>query len=201
MQQNPPEINWLAIVAPSLIIGFGAIVAQVLLAFWLTKVSERIKTSLSKEIEDYKKDIGKELEDHRAVRQEETDRKRLLLSKIEKIYELGSEYMRSYDVLTVRLISKSIHPSIDLADGQSKVPRSELHMLIDLYAPSLEAKGSVLEAAVKEYEKAMVEIVSSKPDESIRKQLRGNLVLRAQVITAAGKELLAETVKLSKNYL
>src|SRR5688572_12985064 len=63
--QSSQEINWLAILAPSLIIGLSAIIVQILLAYWLSKITESYKKDLSKEIEDYKKDISKELENHK----------------------------------------------------------------------------------------------------------------------------------------
>ncbi|MCD9186825.1 MAG: hypothetical protein LUM44_10350 [Pyrinomonadaceae bacterium] len=74
--QNSQEINWLAILAPSIIVGLSAIIVQILLAYWLSrktadyqeKVSEKLETykkDLSKEIEDYKKELNKELEGYK----------------------------------------------------------------------------------------------------------------------------------------
>ncbi|HEX9927838.1 MAG TPA: hypothetical protein VGB02_04740 [Pyrinomonadaceae bacterium] len=52
--QNSQEINWFAILAPSLIVGLSAVIVQIILAFWLSKVTENHKKDLSKEIESYK---------------------------------------------------------------------------------------------------------------------------------------------------
>ncbi len=46
-------------------------VVQILLAYWLSRVTERHKRDLSKEIEDYKKVISKELEAYRIQLQAE----------------------------------------------------------------------------------------------------------------------------------
>lgn len=63
--QNSQEINWFMILAPSLIVGLSAIIVQILLAYWLSKVSENYKKDLSKEIESYKTELNKELENHK----------------------------------------------------------------------------------------------------------------------------------------
>jgi hypothetical protein len=56
--QNTQEINWLAIILPSVITGLFVLFTQATLAIWLTKVSERYKKDLSKELEDYKSSIN-----------------------------------------------------------------------------------------------------------------------------------------------
>jgi hypothetical protein len=67
--QNEQEINWLAILLPSLVVALSAIIVQILLAFWLSKVTENYKKDLNedlgKKIEDYKGQISKELENHK----------------------------------------------------------------------------------------------------------------------------------------
>jgi hypothetical protein len=60
------QINWFAILGPSLISGFFVIAVQILLATRLSKLTEGHKAALSKEVEDYKKGISKELEIHRS---------------------------------------------------------------------------------------------------------------------------------------
>ena len=45
--QNSQEINWLTILAPSLIVGLSAIIVQILLAYWLSKVTENYKKDLN----------------------------------------------------------------------------------------------------------------------------------------------------------
>lgn len=69
--QNPQSINWFAVLAPSLITGFFVVLVQILLAYWLSRVTERHKQDLSREIEDYKKVISKELEGYRIQLQAE----------------------------------------------------------------------------------------------------------------------------------
>lgn len=70
--QNSQEINWLAILAPSLITGLFMIGVQILIAYKLwgkmkdyeNSLSADLKSyesSLSRRLEDYKKDISKEL--------------------------------------------------------------------------------------------------------------------------------------------
>src|SRR6266496_2187747 len=68
---NAQTINWFSVLAPSLITGLFVVLVQILLAYWLSKVTERHKRDLSKEIEDYKKVIGKELEGYRIQLQAE----------------------------------------------------------------------------------------------------------------------------------
>lgn len=63
--QNSQEINWFVILAPSLIVGLFAVIVQILLAYWLSKVSENYKKDLSKEIEGYKAELNKELENYK----------------------------------------------------------------------------------------------------------------------------------------
>src|SRR5229473_2785187 len=69
--QNGQNINWFVVAAPSLITGTFVVVVQILLAYWLSRVTERLKRDLSKEIEDYKKVISKELEAYRIQLQAE----------------------------------------------------------------------------------------------------------------------------------
>lgn len=59
--QNSQEINWLAILAPSLIVALSAIIVQILLAYWLSRRTADYQKEISEKIEDYKKDINKEL--------------------------------------------------------------------------------------------------------------------------------------------
>ncbi len=74
--QNSQEINWLAILAPSLITGLFMIGIQILIAYKLwgkmkdyeNSLSTDLKSyesSLSRRLEDYKKDISKEIENHK----------------------------------------------------------------------------------------------------------------------------------------
>ncbi len=63
--QNSQEINWLAILAPSLIVGLSAIIVQILLTFWLSRRTADYQKEISEKIEDYKKDISKELENYK----------------------------------------------------------------------------------------------------------------------------------------
>jgi hypothetical protein len=72
--QNAQEINWWVILLPSLVVALSAIIVQILLAYWLSRVSERYKNKLSKEIEEYKKDIGKEIESYKINLQAEFQR-------------------------------------------------------------------------------------------------------------------------------
>lgn len=69
--QIAQETSWWVVLGPSLISGSFIIVAQVILALWLSRVTERQKVALSKEVEDYKKEISKELETHRFRMQSE----------------------------------------------------------------------------------------------------------------------------------
>jgi len=69
--QSGPGINWLAVLAPSLISGLFVIAVQILLATRLSKLTEGHKAALSKEVEDYKKGISEELEAHRFKLQSE----------------------------------------------------------------------------------------------------------------------------------
>jgi hypothetical protein len=69
--QVAQNFNWWVVLGPSLISGSFVIVAQVILAFWLSRVTARQTVALSKEIEDYKKNISKELEIHRLSMQSE----------------------------------------------------------------------------------------------------------------------------------
>ena len=63
--QNSQEINWLAILAPSLIVGLFTIIVQILLAYWLSRITADYQKKISEKLEDYKKDISKELENHK----------------------------------------------------------------------------------------------------------------------------------------
>lgn len=63
--QNAQTINWLAILAPSLIVGLSAIIAQILLAYWLSRRTADYQKEISEKLEDYKKDISKELENYK----------------------------------------------------------------------------------------------------------------------------------------
>src|SRR5258705_13844699 len=69
--QVAQSINWWVVLAPSLISGLFVVIVQILLAFWLSKVTEKQKVKLSLDVEDYKKDISKELEIHRLRLQSE----------------------------------------------------------------------------------------------------------------------------------
>ncbi|SRR6266516_256539 len=69
--QNSQSINWFAVLAPSFITGLFVVLVQILLAYWLSRVTERHKKDLSKEIEDYKKVISKELDGYRIQLQAE----------------------------------------------------------------------------------------------------------------------------------
>ncbi|HEY0725866.1 MAG TPA: hypothetical protein VGD41_18100 [Pyrinomonadaceae bacterium] len=57
--QSVPWSAFLLSIAPPILV-------QLLVAYWLSKVSERNKIAVVNEIEDYKKEINKELEEHRA---------------------------------------------------------------------------------------------------------------------------------------
>jgi len=69
--QVAQDINWWVVLGPSLVSGLFLVIVQILLALWLSKVTERQKVKLSREVEDYKKDISKELETHRLRLQSE----------------------------------------------------------------------------------------------------------------------------------
>jgi hypothetical protein len=64
--QKAENLNWLVVAIPSAITGCFLILVQVLIAFWLTKVTERTRGKVATQLEDYKKDISKELENHRS---------------------------------------------------------------------------------------------------------------------------------------
>ena len=70
--QNAQEINWLAIILPSLITGLIVIITQIGVGFWVTRKNEEYKNdftldlksfenALSKRLADYQKDINKDL--------------------------------------------------------------------------------------------------------------------------------------------
>ncbi len=63
--QSTQTVNWFQLLAPSVITGLFVVLVQILLAFWLSRVTEGHKKALSKDIEDYKKSISKELEAYR----------------------------------------------------------------------------------------------------------------------------------------
>jgi inosine/xanthosine triphosphate pyrophosphatase family protein len=69
--QVAQNINWWVVLGPTLISAFFVILTQVLLTFWLSRVTEGQKVALSKDLEDYKKNISKELETHRLRLQSE----------------------------------------------------------------------------------------------------------------------------------
>jgi hypothetical protein len=71
MQNVPAVVNWWAILAPSLIVGLFTILVQLLLAFWLSKVTANYQKKISEKIEDYKKELNKELETHKVQLQSE----------------------------------------------------------------------------------------------------------------------------------
>jgi hypothetical protein len=62
MQNAPAEVNWLVIIVPSLIVGVFTILVQLLVAFWLTRVTENVKREVTLELERNKAQLQSEFQ-------------------------------------------------------------------------------------------------------------------------------------------
>ena len=63
--QNTQEINWWAVILPSLISGFFLISVQIITALWLSKKTEDYKNAFSLDLKSFENSLNRRLEDYK----------------------------------------------------------------------------------------------------------------------------------------
>jgi hypothetical protein len=135
-------------------------------------------------------------------RQEERDRKKLFLGKLEELYEIVSEFKHSYTRTTMaQLTSLAERRALDQSDVPP-VPLEKLHMLIGFYAPELEPQLAQLMKCREEFGAVLVRRVGLERQNDARiKSFLGELQVKSINLNQACEETQKRIVALSKRYI
>jgi hypothetical protein len=145
--------------------------------------------------------------------QENRDRKKLILERLEELYQLLSQYNRAY----FNMLQGHIYDSIDQnfspiippelmpkppEQEEMPVPIERLQMLIGFYAPELDDHLKKLEGISEEYGDFLIKVIAKQALEEDKEgpDLKA-LYTQHEPLNKIIEEMQAEVVKLSKNYL
>jgi hypothetical protein len=132
------------------------------------------------------------------------ERNKLILSRLEEIHEVLSQFMEAYKASILERIStiQDADAQQRANEGMSKVPIEKLQMLIGFYAPELLPYLQKVEQAKKDYGSAFIKSVGLEDrDEIAQKETIGVLFAEEGKVRRACIEMQAEVIKLSKKYL
>jgi hypothetical protein len=134
--------------------------------------------------------------------QEERERRKFLLGKLEELHEVLSQYRHCYTTATSQHYKASLaNESMDLKDS-STVPIEKLRMLIGFYTPELKDSLQGLENAAYEYGNAFVQrLESMKANELERKKALSRVFETQKKIDDICKTLQEEVITISRKYL
>ena len=135
-------------------------------------------------------------------RQEERDRKKLVLSKIEELYEIVSQFKHSYVVLTTSQLTSLAERRPLNQSEVPPVPLEKLHMLVGIYAPELEFKLEQLMKRREEFGSVLVRRVGlERQNDTTMKQFLIDLRGVSLVLNQTCEEMHRDIVALSKKYI
>ena len=133
--------------------------------------------------------------------EEQRDRRRLFLEKIQDLYEVVSHYKTAYVRLTAEQI-KTITARQPMTVPDVIVPTEKLHMLVSLYAPTLRPKLEKLIEASEKYSDVLVKTVGMdrQPDAARKSHVADVFRVQTQ-LRGCIEEMQTAIVGLSKNYI
>jgi hypothetical protein len=134
--------------------------------------------------------------------QEERERKRLLLGKLEETHELLSQYKHSYTLVTSQHVRMQLTKQpMDLKE-LTPIPKEKLRMLIGFYAPELTELLKSLEQASNEYGDASADHFEAKEkSETERKKTLAGVFQKNNEIDTICDEIQNGLTMLSRKYL
>jgi hypothetical protein len=135
-------------------------------------------------------------------RQEERERKKLILSKLEELYEIVSQFKHSYvKSTTSQLTSLAERRPLEQSDVPP-VPLEKLHMLVGFYAPELEFKLQQLMLRREEFGHVLVKRVGlEQKGEAMIKSFLVDLRDKSLILNQTCEEIQRDIVELSKKYI
>jgi hypothetical protein len=134
--------------------------------------------------------------------QEERERKKLLLGKLEEIHELLSKYKHSFTMATMEHLRATFTSESKLFENLPPVPAERLRMLIGFYAPELKEHFRNLEALKEEWGEASGEhLKMNKLGQTEGKKALGWVFHRSKKIDAACEAIQEKVIEMAKQYL
>jgi hypothetical protein len=132
------------------------------------------------------------------------ERNKLILSKLEEIHEVLSQFREAYrGSIHERLLTAhdAAEPN-QIEKSLSKVPIEKLQMLVGFYAPELKDYLHLVENARKQYGGVLIKSMGlQRRDESARKEALGALFGAEGDVSKACIDMQVEAIELSKKYL
>jgi hypothetical protein len=133
--------------------------------------------------------------------QRKRERNKLLLSKLEEIHEVLSQFRESYKG-SIRERLLTAHDTEKTEEDVPKVPLEKLKLLVGFYAPELAEYLRRVESARKNYGGVFIKSVGlERWSESAKKDALGALFAAEGDVSKVCIDMQAEVIKLSKKYL
>lgn len=133
--------------------------------------------------------------------QAERDRKRFVLSKLEEIHELLSDYKHSYQMLTAEMLKRLASEVFEELPELQAIPSEKLKMLVGFYAPELSASFSNVERFGEEYGELIGDHLLREKGREAQKKSVSFLLFQSGKIGEACGAMQQEVIHLSKRYL
>src|SRR5689334_417684 len=136
------------------------------------------------------------------LRQDERDRKRFILSKLEELHELISEYRQAYNSATADRFATATGADSWYAKDGRPLPIEKLRMLVGFYAEDLTSYlGDLEKAGLDVGMMAMQCAKIHRESENTKEQLIKALFSKQQELNSACEKMQKQVVSLSKKYL
>lgn len=133
--------------------------------------------------------------------QAERDKKKFVLSKLEEIHELLSDYKHSYQMLTAEMLKRFASEDFAELPELQAIPSEKLKMLVGFYAPELSASFIIVEETGQAYGELIGNHLLGNTGRKEQKKSLGSLLFQSGKIGEACDEMQQEVIHLSKRYL
>lgn len=161
-------------------IGIAGTIVGVLLAGWITWLNSRFQLH----------------------RQEDRDRKKLFLTKLEELYEIVAQVKQSYTMSTAsQATTLAARQPVDMSNVPP-LPVEKLQMLVGFYAPDLEFKLEQLALRREEFGAVLVRRIGlERKDQRAASDFMRDLADKALILNQTCNEIQREIISLSKKYI
>jgi hypothetical protein len=135
--------------------------------------------------------------------QRSRERKRLLLSKLEELHEVLSQFKEAYRApLHERILSTHDVDTMEHMKSLSQVPIERLRMLVGFYASTIMDHLDRLEGAQRNFSRILIKSVRlEQGDQLARKEALTGLFAEERKVRRACTDMQTEVIRLSKQCL
>lgn len=134
--------------------------------------------------------------------QEERNRRKLILEKVEEIHQLLSQYKHSYAMLTAEMLKRFCSEGQGEFPELTPIPSERLKMLVGFYAPELTRALRELEEQGASYGNLVGEhLLLGQDDKTGQKASLRLLLDQSEKIEKACEATQQDVIQLSKSYI